>query len=186
MVERTQQGPAWPAYGRADAPPDPLQRTLDADLSTRTPPAGGRHHEDARAARPSARRAVGPPSADRVAAAAPAAPRDRGFWASLRRGLLPGAGVVLVVLVVGRVTTGLGPESPAVVVPYAVTLVVGPLLGVVCAVGWARDASRRRAARAVGDPAPVRPSRVLGGATTVLGVVLAALVATPLWVAFSG
>jgi hypothetical protein len=190
VAERTQDGPAWPVYGGAAVPQDPLQRTLDADLTARTPPAGpGARAPDGRSAGTSSGTTThGPAGAPDAGARPPSARgsrRDRGFWSSLRRGLVPGAGAVLTVLVLGRAASGLGPESVAVVAPYSTILVVGPVLGVGCAVGWVVHAARRRAARARGDMTPVRPSRVLGAATTVLGVLLAALVVTPLWVGVS-
>ncbi|MFC8921600.1 hypothetical protein [Cellulosimicrobium sp. NPDC057127] len=188
---------AWPAYGD-DAGPDadPLRRTLDADLHAQGE--GEREGRQSDGTRSEARRArtgaADATGAARAAAGTGAGQASRatdrrtvrppGFWTSLRPGVLVGGGVVAVVLVLARAATGLDGESTVVVAPYGTTLVVTPLLALVCATGWAVHARRRRAARGGGEDLPV-PRAWLRRTTTTLGVTLAVLVVTPLWVGFS-
>jgi hypothetical protein len=181
----------WPTYGTdVEAAVDPLRRTLGPDLRGRHDAGDGHGRRDEgtrQGTAPSARDAASP--GRRRASSGAGTPRRKlprgAFWAALRPGLLLGAAVVAAVLVLARAATGLDGESTVVVAPYGVTLVVTPLLAVVCATGWAVRAVRLRSARRNGERAACAPRPWLRRTTTALGVGVAVVVVVPLWVGFS-
>ncbi|MBD8079155.1 hypothetical protein [Cellulosimicrobium arenosum] len=168
--------PAWPTYPSrgGTAPRDPLRSTLDAELRGRSAPSSATSARPAAPVDPEAR--PGPASGSARA-------RPLGFWSGLRTGFVPGAGGTLLVLLLAG-WFGLGPQSPVVTTSYSVAIVVGFVLTVVCVVGWVTALVRRPTADDGSTAGRPRTGAFVRAVTRVLGLVIAVLVVTPLWVGF--